>query len=119
MRNLSGEKYNLNINKLRTKKVGDDYFLIVSESFFRFNQNFEYLLYRRKKISLLDVIGDISALFSPIKMIFSFIFSLYSGNFDNYSILENILKPKKRRKQLKPKELQNIIDKIDLDGEGA
>ena len=52
-------------------------------------------------------------------MIFSFIFSLYSGNFDNYSILENILKPKKRRKQLKPKELQNIIDKIDLDGEGA
>ena len=116
------EKYNLNINKLRTMKDGDDYFLIVSKSFFRFNRNFEYLLYRRKKISFLDVIGNISALFSPINMIFSFIFSLYSGNFDNYSILENILKPKKRQKPIKPKELQNIIhkiEKIDIDGEGG
>ena len=55
-------------------------------------------------------------------MIFSFIFSLYSGNFDNYSILENILKPKKRQKPIKPKELQNIIhkiEKIDIDGEGG
>ena len=106
------EKLNLNINKLKTIKVGDNYYLIVTESLFSYNQNFEYLLYRRKALSFLDEIGNISALFSPIKMIFSIIFSLYSGNFDNYTLLENVLDPKRRQKQIIPKELVEIKEKI-------
>ena len=49
--------------------------------------------YKRKRITELDVLSTISALFSPIKLIFSFIYGLYSSNFNNYKIIENILNP--------------------------
>ena len=42
------EKRNLNINKLKIKKIGDNYYLFATESLFSYNRNFEYLLYRRK-----------------------------------------------------------------------
>ena len=49
--------------------------------------------YKRKRITELDVLSTISALFSPIKLIFSFIYGFYSSNFNNYKIIENILNP--------------------------
>ncbi len=47
--------------------------------------------YSRKKITELDIISTISALFAPIKLIFSFIYSFYSKNFENYKLIEEIL----------------------------
>jgi len=55
------------------------------------NKHKEYLLYKRKKLELLDVLANIGALFSTIKYFFSLVFSFYSKNFDNYKILETIL----------------------------
>ena len=49
--------------------------------------------YKRRRITELDVLSTISALFSPIKLIFSFIYGFYSSNFNNYKIIENILNP--------------------------
>lgn len=51
----------------------------------------EYVYFERKKLEFLDVIAKIGALFSTIKFIFSFIFSFYSKNFDNYKIIDKIL----------------------------
>ena len=39
--------------------------------------------------------ANIGALFSSIKFFFSFIFSFYSNNFNNYKIIEKILNPPK------------------------
>ena len=55
------------------------------------NNHDEYLLYKRKKIELLDVLANIGALFSTIKNLFSIFFSFYSKNFNNYKILGKIL----------------------------
>ena len=55
------------------------------------NSHDNYLYYKRKKISFLDVLANIGALFSTIKFVFSFIFSFYSTNFNNYKIVGNIL----------------------------
>ena len=55
------------------------------------NNHDEYLLYKRKKIELLDVLANIGALFSTIKNLFSLFFSFYSKNFNNYKILGKIL----------------------------
>ena len=46
---------------------------------------------RRKEITILDVLSTISALFAPIKLVFSFIYGFYSKNFNNYKMIENIL----------------------------
>ena len=58
-----------------------------------FNRHRQYLLYNRtKNDEILDVIANIGALFSTIKCIFSFVFNFYSKNFDNYKIIEKIIK---------------------------
>ena len=64
------------------------------------NKQDEYIYYKRTKVSFLDVIASIGALFSTVKFFFSLLFSFYSKNFDNYKILENILTPPK--KPIKP-----------------
>ena len=55
------------------------------------NNHDEYILYKRKKVELLDVLATIGALFSTIKNLFSLFFSFYSKNFNNYKILGKIL----------------------------
>ena len=55
------------------------------------NNHDEYILYKRKKVELLDVLANIGALFSTIKNLFSLFFSFYSKNFNNYKILGKIL----------------------------
>ena len=51
------------------------------------NDHDEYLLYKRRKISPLDVIANIGALFSTIKTFFDVFLSFYSKNFNNYKIV--------------------------------
>ena len=43
--------------------------------------------YRGKKISFLDVLANIGALFMTIYSVFLFIFNYYSKNFNNYQII--------------------------------
>ena len=51
----------------------------------------QYIEYTRIKKSFLDVLANIGALFSTIFMVFNFIFSFYSRNFNNYKIVKEIL----------------------------
>ena len=60
-------------------------------SVFPHNEHDEYIVYKRVKIEFLDVLADIGALFSTIKFCFSFIFSFYSQNFNNYKIIWKFL----------------------------
>ena len=55
----------------------------------------EYERYSRKKISFLDVLADISALASTVLDLMGLAYGfLYSQNYDNYKIIENILTKK-------------------------
>ena len=83
------------------------YILPVFEIYF-LNEHKEYLFYKRKKVELLDVLANIGALFSTIRYIFSFFFSFYSKNFDNYKIIWNILNY--QNKQIKIIELNSNIN---------
>ena len=64
------------------------------------------MLYKKKKVSFLDVIANIGALFSTIKFFFSLALSFYSNNFNNYKIVGNLLNPPKKR-------VQSIINQND------
>ena len=111
------EKRNLNINKLKIEKIGDNYYLFATESLFSYNRNFEYLLYRRKKLSFMNVISNISASYSFVNLVFSIIFSFYSKNYDNFKILQNVLNPPSKSKKII--EMKDIIQKINNIGEGG
>ena len=57
---------------------------------------FQFELYKRTKKIILDVFADISALSMTVLEIFAFILSnYYSGNFDNYKIIEKVLSKEK------------------------
>lgn len=85
------------------------------------NPNNNYLLYKRTKVSFLDVIANIGALFSTIKFFFALAFSFYSTNFNNYTIVSKLLNPPK--KEIKSIELshknisENNISINDLDND--
>jgi len=53
--------------------------------------NAGYVEYKRKRISVLDVISKIGALFSTIRVFFFYSLIYYSKNFDNYKVIEKIL----------------------------
>ena len=61
------------------------------------NEHKQYTEYKRQKVSILDVIADISALFSTVFGFFLFGFQFYSKNYDNYKIIENILSEKQSK----------------------
>ena len=75
------------------------------------NNHDEYDLYKRRRITELDILSTISALFTPIRLVFLFIYGFYSKNFNNYKMIENILKQKYKNKKLI--ELKDISDKKD------
>ena len=71
--------------------------------FFRvkfFNFHRDYLLYKRTKREIMDVVANIGALFSTIKFVFSVVFYFYSKNYDNYEVVGNILNPNKVKKEI-------------------
>ena len=52
----------------------------------------KYQKYRRSEIGFLTVLANIGALFSTLKAVITIFFSFYSKNFDNYKIVEKIIK---------------------------
>ena len=64
--------------------------------------------YKRKRRTELDVLSTISALFTPIRLVFLIIYRFYAKKFNNYKIIENILSQKPRPKKLI--ELKNISE---------
>ena len=75
------------------------------------NDHKKYDLYKRRRITELDVLSTISALFTPIRLVFLFIYGFYSKNFNNYKMIENILNQK--YKNNKTSELKDFSDKKD------
>ena len=56
---------------------------------------YQYERYSRKKISFLDILADVSALASTVLDLMALAYGfLYSQNYDNYKIIENILSKK-------------------------
>ena len=86
---------------------------------FYFLENYDdYLLYKRKKVSFLDILANIGALFSTVKFFFSLALSFYSKNFNNYKIVGNILNPPKKEIKeidINHENLGNIASINDLD----
>ena len=72
----------------------------------------QYSEYKRIKLSILDVLASIGALYSTLFTCFTFIFKYYSKNFYNYKIIQKIVNPKinftKKEKKLKNIELNEI-----------
>ena len=54
----------------------------------------QYTEYKRRKISLLDVVANIGALFMTLYSCFIFTFKYYSKNYDNYEIIQTIINKK-------------------------
>ena len=70
------------------------------------NKPQEYVEYKRRRITELDALSTISALFTPIRLVFLFIYRFYSNNFNNYKMIENILNQKyKNNKTIELKDL--------------
>ena len=81
------------------------------------NEHNQYTEYKRIKVSVLDVVANIGALFTTVYAGFIFIFKYYSKNYDNYNIINKILSNKKKSKiintNFQPKndiELSNVLD---------
>ena len=73
------------------------------------NDHKVYDEYQRRKKTELDVLSTISALFTPIRLVFLFIYGFYSKNFNNYKMIENILNQKYKNKKLT--ELKDFSEK--------
>ena len=70
------------------------------------NKPQESVEYKRRRITELDALSTISALFTPIRLVFLFIYRFYSNNFNNYKMIENILNQKyKNNKTIELKDL--------------
>ena len=67
------------------------------------NDNTQYTQYFRKKISLLTVAANVLSLMANIFTGVKFILRFYSGNFNNFKIIEKLLN-RKTLKKYKPKE---------------
>ena len=118
----SSQYFNLlvpdDIDTIQDKDSNNHYFKVLGLVQMRIPYK-KYVEYNREKITVLDVISTIGALFSTIYFPFTFIFSLYSKNFTNYKILEKILQtnynfPKSRELKEKdiPKEKNDIMNDI-------
>ena len=98
IKNKKPEKEYNDINYVKNFKEKGYYFPLFEIHFI--NKHDEYILYKRKKVELLNVLANIGALFSTIKFFFSMSFSFYSKNFDNYKLIEKILNYSKNKKNV-------------------
>ena len=75
-----------------------------------FSKTNEYERYSRKEIFFLDVLADVSALASTVLDLMALAYGfLYSQNYDNYKIVENIL-TKKMKMSLNNRKIEEDID---------
>jgi len=65
------------------------------------NEHKQYTEYKRQKVSVLDVVANIGALFSTVFACFLFGFQFYSKNYDNYKIIESVLSVKQPKSNKK------------------
>jgi len=93
-----------------TTEINGSYYKILMGIYIE-NPHEVYDEYKRKRITELDVLSTISALFSPIRLVFLFIYRFYSKNFNNYKIIENILNQKYKKNKLI--ELKEFSEKKD------
>ena len=73
------------------------------------NPHDTYVEYKRKRKTELDVLSTISALFTPIRLVFLIIYRFYAKKFNNDKIIENILS-QKPKKILELKNISEIKD---------
>lgn len=67
--------------------------------------------YKRTKRIILDVFADISALSMTILEIFAYVFgNYYSGNFDNYKIIQKVLSKEKKMNKNRNKDISEEKD---------
>ena len=98
-------------NTLWQIKDEDGNHFIILLYFESFPDYTEYERYTRKEISFLDVLADVTALASSVLDLMALAYGfLYSQNYDNYKIIENILTNKMKIKI-------NNINKIQEDDE--
>ena len=97
---------------IRRNTVTDMNFKILAE--FLMSNESNYTEYKRRKISILDAISKIGALFMTFYSFFIFIFKYYSKNFDNYKIVQSLFKSKLnyiiKEKSIKDIELTKISE---------
>ena len=100
------------INK--ESKHSNDYGALFPFIRIKFNIDFnKYLYYKRKTLSILDVLSSIGALFTTINFFFSVAFSFYIQNFNNYKIVGNILnRSKELNKEIEIKNNGNLNEII-------
>ena len=98
----------------KIKDLNGNHFKLLLFLFSRVNCR-DYEKYTRKKISWLDILANVAALGSTVLNLMSLAYGfLYSKNFDNYKILENIL-TKKMRININDKSQEvNEKEKIEL-----
>ena len=79
-------------NYLKIKDQDGNHFIVLLFLLNHFNYDNDHYKYTRKEKSFLDVLSNISALGSTILSLLSLAHEfLYSQNYDNYKIIENIL----------------------------
>ena len=75
---------------LYTHQINDKLYIILGEIEFSINYT-QYIEYLRTRVSELDIIANVLSLMANIFTGIAFIFSFYSGNFNNFKIIEAIL----------------------------
>jgi hypothetical protein len=74
----------------------------------RYRNYFLYEDYKRKENSILDYLADIFSLSNSLYQIISFVYTrIYSNNFDQYKIIDNILLSNKKVKISKNQKIRN------------
>ena len=76
----------------------------------------KYEKYLRSEIGFLSVLANIGALFSTLKVVFTVVYHFYSKKFDNYEIVEKILKKELQKGNANKNliQLSNTNKKIDF-----
>jgi len=86
----------------------DKYYLVICEIEFNVIYS-QYIEYRRTRVSELDLLANIFSLMANIFTGVRFVFSFYSGNFNNYKIIETILnKGQPKNFKYKPIEMNDL-----------
>lgn len=74
-----------------------------------------YSEYKRRKISLLDIVANIGSLFISLYSCFILVIKYYSNNFDNYKIIQSILNKKLNCIQKEQKDTKRELIEIKKD----
>jgi len=91
---------------MKEEKPVDDEEIILKIKMFNYHN--KYIEYKRKKIGILDLLLKLGALYSTFYTCFIVCLRYYSNNFNNYKIIENIVKTNFMNKE--EMELSNGLD---------